>query len=96
VYKYVKFREENGENIPAIRDRNGKLFTEEIQKANSLKSYYTSLFICENNNLQIQSTQSGKPFTISNNVIRKRLSAIGRKISVVPDGIPAETLKLYG
>ena len=52
------------------------------------------LFCCERNNSQIQSTQSGKPFTISINILRKRLSAIGRKKSVGPDGIPGEMLKL--
>jgi len=52
------------------------------------------LFTCECNNLQIQSTQSGKPFTISINIIRKQLSAIGRKKYVGTGGIPGEILKL--
>jgi len=54
------------------------------------------LFSCELNNPQIQSTISGKPFTISINNVRKHLSAIGRKKSVGPDGIPGEILKLGG
>ena len=53
-----------------------------------------SLFSCKRNNPHIQSTESGKPFTISINIIRKRLSAITRKKSVGPDGIPGEILKL--
>ena len=57
---------------------------------------YVSLFSCESNNPQIQSTESGKPFTISINIIRKRLSAIRRKKSIGPDGIPGEILKLGG
>jgi len=52
------------------------------------------LFSCKNNNPQIQSTESGKPFTISINIIRKQLSAIGKKKSVKTDGIPGEILKL--
>ena len=58
------------ENIPAIRDHNGKLTADRIEKANSLDSYYASLFSCERNDPPIQSTESGKPFTISINIIR--------------------------
>jgi hypothetical protein len=36
----------------------------------------------------------GEPFTISINIIRKRLPAIGRNISTGPDGIPRDILKL--
>jgi hypothetical protein len=53
-----------------------------------------SIFGCKCSYPQIQSTDSGKPFTISINVIRKRLSAIGRKKSIRPDGIPGQILKL--
>jgi hypothetical protein len=42
----------------------------------------------------VESTQSGKPFAISINMIRKRLSAIGIKKSVGLDGIPGEILNL--
>ena len=62
----------------------------------SLNSYYASLFSCKRNNPQIQSTESGKPFTISINIIRERLPAIGRKKSVGPDDIPGEILKFGG
>jgi len=44
--------------------------------------------------LQIQSTQTGKLFTVIANFVRKRLPAIGRKKSVGPDDIPGEILKL--
>jgi hypothetical protein len=37
-YKYVKRRKGNRETIPAIKDRNGKLITAPLEKANSLKS----------------------------------------------------------
>jgi len=79
-----------------MKDQNGKLITDPVEKVNSLNSYYVSLFLCERNNPQIQSTESGNPFTISINIIRKRLSAIGRKKSVGPDGILGEVLKLGG
>jgi hypothetical protein len=78
-YKYVKGHKGNRENIPVIKDLNGKLITHTTEKANSLNSYYASLFSCECNIPQIQSTDSGKPFTISINIIRKRLSTIGKK-----------------
>ena len=82
--------------MPAIKDHNGRIITDPIEQANSLNSYYASLFIRERNNPQIPSTESGKPFTISINIIRKRLSAIGRKKSVGSDAIPGEILKLGG
>jgi hypothetical protein len=36
----------------------------------------------------------GEPLTISINIIRKRLAAIGRNIPTGPDGIPRDILKL--
>jgi hypothetical protein len=79
-----------------IKDHNGKLITEPLEKANTLNSYFVSIFSCKRNNPQIQSTDVGKPFTVSRNSIRKRLAAIGRKKSVGPNGIPGEILKLGG
>lgn len=95
-YRYVKRRKGNRENIPAIRDHKGTLVTDPLEKANSLNFYYASIFSCESSNPEIQPTHSGKPFTININIIRKRLSAIGRKKSVGPDSIPGEILKLGG
>ena len=43
---------------------------------------------------KIQPRESEKLFTISINSIWKRISAIGRKKSIVPDCIPGENLKL--
>ena len=77
-----------------INERSRKLITDTTEKANSLNSYYVSLFSCERNIPQIQSMESGKPFTISINIIREQLSAIRRKKSIGPDGIPGEILKL--
>jgi len=63
-YKYVKRRKRNRENIPAIKDNNGTLITDPSENANSLNTYYASLFSCESSNPEIQPTQSGKPFTV--------------------------------
>jgi len=63
--KYVKRRKGNRENIPAIKDRNAKFITDTKENASSLNSYYASLSSCERNNPQIQSTESGKTFTIN-------------------------------
>ena len=75
-----------------IKDHNGKLITDPIEKAKSLNPYYASLFSRERNNPQILSTESGKSFTIGINNIRKRLSAF----SVGLDAIAGEILKLGG
>jgi hypothetical protein len=52
--------------------------TEPVEKANALNSYYASIFSSEGNNTEVQSTDSGKPFTVNVNIIKKRLSAIRR------------------
>jgi hypothetical protein len=44
-YKYVKPRKGNRENIPGIKDHNGKSITHQLEKA--------SLFGCESNSLEI-------------------------------------------
>jgi len=86
----------NRENVPAIKDNNGTLITDPLEKANSLNSYYASLFSWESCNPEIQLTKSDKHFTVNINIIRKRLSTIGRKKSVGPDGFRREILKLGG
>jgi hypothetical protein len=77
-------------------DHNGKLVTEPLEKANTLNSYYASIYSSERNNTEMQSTDSCKPFIVNINIIRKRLSAIGRKKSVGPDVILGKILKLGG
>ena len=95
-YKYVKRRKGNRENIPAIKDCNGRLIIDSIEKANSLNFYYSSVFSCERNIQQIELSNSGEPFAISTKIIRKRLAAIGKNKSIGPDGISGEILKLGG
>jgi hypothetical protein len=95
-YKYVKRRKGNRENIRAIKDHNSKLITDPLEKIDCLNSYYASLFSCKSNNPEVPPAQPGKPFTININITRKRLSSIGRKKFVEPDGIPGEILKSGG
>ncbi|PNF22005.1 hypothetical protein B7P43_G17606 [Cryptotermes secundus] len=95
-YKYVKRRKGNRENIPAIKDGNGRLITDAIEKASSLNCYYSSVFSCERSIPQLQSPNSGEPFAINTNIIRKRLAALGKNKSVGPDGFSGEILKLGG
>ena len=70
--------EGNRESIPAIRDNEGKLVTDPIEKANALNNYYAFVFSRESINLRIQVTETGKSFTTSTNVTRKRISVIGK------------------
>ena len=86
----------NRDGIPTNDDQNDNLITDPIENAYSLNYYYASLFSFEPNNSQNYSAESGKPFTISINIIRKLLSTIRKKNSVGPDGIPGEILKLVG
>jgi hypothetical protein len=66
MYKYVQRRKVNRENIPRIKDCNGRLNIVSIEMANSLNSYYVSVFGCQRNIPQIQPAHSSKPFTINN------------------------------
>jgi hypothetical protein len=82
-YKYVKSRKGNRENIPEIKDGNGRLITDSTEKANSFNFYYSSVFSCE----QIQRANSGVPFAITTKIISKKLAAIGKNKSVGPDSV---------
>jgi hypothetical protein len=62
--KYVKQSKGNGENIPAIKGRNGKLITDPTEKAQSLNSYYESLLRCKRNNPQIHVNPSPLVLTL--------------------------------
>jgi len=64
-YRFVNRRKENRENIPAIKDYNGRLITDPIDKENNLNNYYASVFSCERNIPDINSNHSDKPFTIN-------------------------------
>lgn len=65
-----------------------------MEKVNSHNSYYASVFSCERSIQQMQSENSGEPFTININNITKQLAAIGRNKSIWPDGVSGEILKL--
>ena len=69
-YKYVKRHKGYRENIPAIKDCNGRLITDPIEKANSLNCYYSSVFSSKGNTQHIQCANSGVPFTIDTKIIR--------------------------
>jgi hypothetical protein len=69
-YKYAKKRKGNRKIIPAIKDGNGRLTTDSIEKANSFNFYYSSVFSCERSIPQIQNANSGEPFAISTKIIR--------------------------
>ena len=93
-YKYVKRRKGNTENIPVIKDCNGRIITDTIEKANTLNSYYSTLFSSEGNILQILGENTDDPFTTDIKTIRRRIKAIGRNKSVGPDRVSGEILKL--
>ena len=94
-YKYVKRRKGNKENIPAIKDCNGRIITDAIEKANTFNSYYSTVFINEGN-IHIQGENAGDPFTTDIETIRIRIKAIGKNKSVRPDRVSGEILQLGG
>ena len=84
------------ENIPVIKDCNGRLITDPVDMVNILNSYYVSVFSCKRVIPDINSTHSDKTFTIKISIIRKRLAMIGRSKSVGTDGIAGAILKMGG
>ena len=95
-YRFVNRHKGNRENIPAIKDCNGGLITDPVDKANTLNNYYASVFSCERDIPDINSTHSDKPLNFKISIIRKRLAMIGRNKSVGPDGIPGAIIKWVG
>ena len=81
----------NRENIPAIKDCNGRIITDAIEKANRFNSYYSTLFSSEGNILHIQGENTGDPFTTDIKTTRKRIKAIGKNKSVGPDRVSGES-----
>jgi hypothetical protein len=78
LYKYVQRRKCSREEIAMIKDGNGRLITDSIEKENSLNYYYPSVFSSERSISQIQCANSCEPFAI----VRGRLAAISTNKSV--------------
>jgi len=95
-YKYVENRKGNKENIPAIKDCNGRIITGAIEKANTFNSYNSTVFSSEGNILHIQGEKTGDAFTSDIETIRRRIKVIGKNKSVGPDWFCGEILKLGG
>jgi 23S rRNA maturation-related 3'-5' exoribonuclease YhaM len=85
-YRFVNGLKGKRENIPTIKDCNRGLITDPVDKANNFNNYYASVFSCERDIPDINSTHSDKLFTFKINIIRKRLAMIGRNKSVGLDG----------
>ena len=95
-YKYVRRRKGNRENIPSIKDSNGRIVTDAKDKANTFNSYYSTVFSSQGTTLHTQSRNIGEPFMIDSKAIRRRVRALGKNKSVGPDRISGDILKLGG
>ena len=89
-------RKGNRENIPAIKDSNGRIITDSIEKVISLNFYYSTVFSSEGNIPRKHGENTGRLFTIDIKIISRRIGAIGKNKSVGPDGVSGEILKLGG
>jgi hypothetical protein len=94
--KKKKRRKGNKENIPSIKDCNGRIIKEATEKAKTFNSYYSTVFSSEGNIPYIQSEKTNDPFTTDIKTIRRRTQTIGENKSVGPDRISGEILKLDG
>ena len=94
-YKYIKRRKGSRENIPSIKDSNGRV-TDATEKANVFNTYYSTVFSSQDNIPHIQSGNSGVPFITDIKIITRRIKAIGKNKSVGPDRVSGEILKVGG
>ena len=79
VYKYVKRPKRNTEYTPAIKDCNGRIITDAIEKAKTFKSYYSTVFCNDGNILHIQGEITDDLLPIDIKTIRRRIKTIGKK-----------------
>ena len=97
-YRYARRRKGNKESIPGLKDTNGGIITDPLEKANRLNSYYASVFSGKRDSqlgITINS-ESMEVFSVCIKSLRKRLAVCGRKKSVGPDGIPGAILQKGG
>jgi hypothetical protein len=73
-----------------------QLLLDPVDKANNLNNCYASVFSCEQDIPDINSTHSDKTFKIKISIIRKWLAVVGRNKLVGPDGNPGGILKTGG
>jgi hypothetical protein len=78
-YKYVKRRKGSRENIASIKDSNGRIITDATEKASTFNSYYSTVFISQDNTLHTQSRNTGEPFTTDSKIVRRRVKVMGKK-----------------
>jgi hypothetical protein len=84
-YKYVRRRKGNRETISAIKDCNGRIITDPVEKAKSFNLYYSTVFSSEGNIPHIQAENTCDPFTIDIKTIRRRIKAVGKNKSLGSD-----------
>ena len=96
IYRFVNRRKGNMENIPPIKNGNGGLITDPVEKADHLNNNYASVSSRERDPPPINpnQTHSDKHFTTKISAIRKRLKTIVRNKSAGHDGIPSAILKM--
>jgi len=80
------------ENVPAIKDCNGRIITDAIEKANTFNFYYSTVCSNEGNILHIQSENTGDHFTTDIKTIRRKIKAIEKNKSVGPERVSGKIL----
>jgi hypothetical protein len=77
-YKYVKRRKGKRENIPDIKDCNGRIMTDSREKANCLNFYNSPVFTGEGKIPNIQGENSGEPAPLILKSLGKELQRSGK------------------
>jgi hypothetical protein len=90
----VKRRRGNRKNIPAIKDCNGRIVTDALEKAIMFNFYYSTVLSSEGNILHIQGENTGNPFTTDIKTIMRRIKEMRKNTSVGPDRVSGEILKM--
>ena len=81
----------NREIIPATRNHNGTIFTDNTEKSDISNSYYACVFFCDRNIPEIKLANPAETFITDTKIVRKRLAKIGKNKS-----LSTEILKFGG
>jgi len=77
----VKRGKRNREIIPATRNHNGTIITDNTEKSDIFNSYYACVFCCDSKIPQIKLANPAETFITDTKIIRKRLTKIGKNKS---------------
>ena len=100
LFKYVRKRRCNDNGVGPLKDKNGKLSTDETVKSNILNDCFVRNFTVDNGNIPVFDSRVPNDIHLEDSLnftpakVRQCLSKISGKKSRTPDGVPAIFYKM--